>query len=161
MKTAPERYGPIASPYRPGELTFNCALRYSAHRGFSGTDRQDQDGTHPQWVAAIMSPGVAVTPGQIQVGGLDMVEKARLRSDQGSRSASLNREQAVYDAKLSVWLSDHEGEFVVIKGEEVDGFYESRDEALAAGYSRFGIGPLFVKQVSSSEPVHHIPNALI
>ena len=90
-----------------------------------------------------------------------MVEKARLRSDHGWRSASLNREQAVYEANLSAWLSDHEGEFVVIKGEEVDGFYESRDEALTAGYSRFGIGPLFVKQVSPSEPIHHIPNALI
>ena len=43
----------------------------------------------------------------------------------------------------------------------VDGFYESRDEALTAGYSQFRIGPLFVKQVLASEPVYHIPNALI
>ena len=74
------------------------------------------------------------------------------------RSASLSREQAVYEANLSRWLSDHEGEYVLIK---VDGFHESRDEALTAGYSRFGIGPLFLKQVSPSEPVHHIPSALI
>ena len=90
-----------------------------------------------------------------------MVEKARVRADQASRAASLNREQAVYEANLSEWLSDHEGKYVLIKGDKVDGFYQSRDEALAAGYSRFGIGPLFVKHVSPSEPVHHIPNALI
>jgi hypothetical protein len=90
-----------------------------------------------------------------------MVEKVKLRPDQGSRATSLNREQAVYEANLSRWLSDHEGEYVLIKGDKVDGFYESRDEALTAGYSRFGIGPLFVKQVSPSEPVDHIPNALI
>src|SRR5208337_1717345 len=73
----------------------------------------------------------------------------------------LESEQAVYEANLSKWLSDHEGEYVLIKGDKVDGFYESRDEALTAGYSRFGIGPLFVKQVSPSEPVQHIPGALI
>lgn len=90
-----------------------------------------------------------------------MVEKTRLRPDQGSRPASLKREQAVYEANLSRWLPEQEGKYVLIKGHEVDGFYESRDEALTAGYSRFGIGPLFVKQVFPSEPVHHIPSALI
>ena len=90
-----------------------------------------------------------------------MVEKVRLRPVQGSRAASLNREQAIYLANLSRWLSDHEGEHVLIKGDTVGGFYESRDQALTAGYSRFGIGPLFVKQVSPFEPVYHIPNALI
>jgi hypothetical protein len=90
-----------------------------------------------------------------------MVEKAKRRPNQRSRAVSLNREQAVYEANLSQWLSDHEGEYVLIKGDTVDGFYESRDEALTAGYSRFGIGPLFVKQVLASEPVYHIPNALV
>jgi len=87
--------------------------------------------------------------------------EGEISSSQGSRSASLSREHAVYEANLSRWLSDHEGEYVLIKGDKVDGFHESRDEALTAGYSRFGIGPLFVKQVSPSEPVHHIPGALI
>ena len=90
-----------------------------------------------------------------------MAEKAKPRTNQGSRATSLNREQAVYEANLSRWLSDHEGEYVLIKGDQVHGFYESRDEALTAGYGRFGIGPLFVKQVSPSEPVYHIPNAVI
>jgi hypothetical protein len=89
-----------------------------------------------------------------------MVEKIRLRPGRGSRAASLNREQAVYEANLSRWLPEHEGEYVLIKGDQIDGFYGSRDEALSVGYSRFGIGSLFVKQVSPSEPVHQIPNAL-
>jgi len=67
-----------------------------------------------------------------------MVEKVRLRPQQASPSAALNREHAVYEANLSEWLSDHEGEYVLIKGDKVDGFYESRDEALTAGDSRFG-----------------------
>jgi hypothetical protein len=90
-----------------------------------------------------------------------MAEKARIPPDQRSGSTSLKREQAVYEANLSRWLSDHEGEYVLIKGDQVHGFYDSRDDALTAGYTRFGIGPLFVKQVSPSEPINHIPNALI
>ncbi len=90
-----------------------------------------------------------------------MAEKIRLRSVLRSRAPSLNREQSVYEANLSHWLTDHEGEYVLIKGEKVGGFYGSRDEALTVGYARFGIGPLFVKQISPSEPVHQIPNALL
>jgi hypothetical protein len=90
-----------------------------------------------------------------------MVDKVRLRPGQRPRAASLNREQAVYEANLSRWLSDHEGKYVLIKGVKVDGFYGSRDEALSAGYARFGIGPLFVKRVWPSESAHQIPNALI
>jgi hypothetical protein len=89
-----------------------------------------------------------------------MTEKAKRRTTRGSQLLTLKREQAVFDANLSSWLSDHEGEYVLIKGEIVDGFYESRDDALVAGYSRFGIGPLFVKQVLATEPVYNIPNAL-
>lgn len=89
-----------------------------------------------------------------------MAEKVRLRPDRAPRAASLNREQAVFEGNLPRWLADHEGEYVLIKGDQVAGFHESRDEALTAGYARFGIGPLFVKQVSPAEPVHTIPNAL-
>ncbi len=90
-----------------------------------------------------------------------MAEWVRSRQAEGSRTASLSREQAVYKANLSRWLADHEGEYVLIKGDKVEGFHESRDKALTAGYSRFGIVPLFVKQVLPSELVHHIRNALI
>ena len=90
-----------------------------------------------------------------------MAEKAKSRPNRRSLATSLRREQAVYESNVSQWLADHEGEYVLIKGEAVDGFYESRDEALTAGYSRFGIGPLFVKHVLTNEPVHNIPNALI
>jgi hypothetical protein len=71
----------------------------------------------------------------------------------------LRREQAVYEAHLPGWLRDHEAEHVLIKGDEVVGFFAARDEALAAGYARFGVVPLFVKQVAALEPVYHIPNA--
>ena len=90
-----------------------------------------------------------------------MAEKAKARPDRRPRAPSLNREQAVYEANLPRWRPDHEGEHVLISGDEVIGFYATRDEALVVGYARFGVMPLLVKQVSPSEPIHHIPNALI
>jgi hypothetical protein len=90
-----------------------------------------------------------------------MGESSKLRRKRASRSISLDREQTVFAAKLGGWLSDHEGEYVLIKGDEVGGFYETREKALAAGYAQFGVGPLLVKQILRSEPVYHIPNAII
>ncbi len=89
------------------------------------------------------------------------VEKANRRPPKRTRLFTLRREQAVFDANLSSWLTEHEGEYVLIKGKNVDGFYKSRDDALTAGYARFGIGPLLVKQVLAAEPIYNIPNALI
>jgi hypothetical protein len=90
-----------------------------------------------------------------------MAEKAEARPDRRPRTVSLNREQALYEANLSRWVREHDREYVLIKGDEVVGFYETRDAALAVGYTRFGVVPLLVKEVTSSEPVHHIPNILL
>jgi hypothetical protein len=90
-----------------------------------------------------------------------MAKKPNVSRARQSSTFSLSREQAVYDANLREWLSEHEGEHVLIKGRKMIGFYKSRDEALVAGYSRFGVVPLLVKQVLSVEPVYNIPNALI
>jgi hypothetical protein len=90
-----------------------------------------------------------------------MVKKFNDRRNQPRDLTTLGREQAVYDANLPGWLSEHEGEHVLIKGDEVAGFFESRDDALTAGYARFGVVPLFIKEVAASEPVYRIPNALI
>jgi hypothetical protein len=49
----------------------------------------------------------------------------------------------------------------LIKGKEVVGFYDTRHEAFAAGYARFGVVPLLVKEVLDSEPVRTIPNTLL
>ena len=51
-----------------------------------------------------------------------MIENAKRRQKEWSRATSLKREKSVYDANLSSWLSEHEGECVLIKGKTVDGF---------------------------------------
>jgi len=90
-----------------------------------------------------------------------MAEKAKAPPDRRTRTVSLKREQALFESNLPQWVQEHEYTHVLIKGEEVVGFYETRNEALAAGYARFGVVPLFVKPITASEPVHHIPNVLL
>jgi hypothetical protein len=90
-----------------------------------------------------------------------MAEKAKARPERRPRIVSLSREQAVYEAHLPRWLQEHDGAHVLIKGDEIVGFYQTRDEALTAGYTRFGVVPLFVKQVAASEPIYHMPNVLL
>ncbi len=73
----------------------------------------------------------------------------------------MNREQAVYDANLPRWVQEHDCAHVLIKDDEVVGFYPTRQEALAARYARFGVVPLFVKKIAASQPVYYIPNGLL
>ena len=90
-----------------------------------------------------------------------MAKNTKASPARRSRTVSLSREQAAYEAHLPRWLQEHGAAHVLIKGDEVVGFYQTRDEALEAGYAQFGIVPLFVKQVAASEPIHHIPNVLL
>ena len=58
-------------------------------------------------------------------------------------------------ARFREW-AEHAGQYVLIKGEEIGGFYSSYDDALTAGYEKFGLTPFFVKQISVVEQAHHI-----
>jgi hypothetical protein len=89
------------------------------------------------------------------------MEKAKPpRRRRSSPKIILDRESAVYDANFRDWLGEHEGEYVLIKGDEVVGFFEARDDAIRTGYERFGVVPIFVKEVTAVEPVYNIPNGL-
>jgi hypothetical protein len=69
-------------------------------------------------------------------------------------------EIATYKARLPELLA-HEGEYVLIKGDEVIGFFKTSRAAVRAGYRRFGIVPLLVKQIAAVEPVIYIPNVVL
>jgi hypothetical protein len=53
----------------------------------------------------------------------------------------LAEEVRTYEAQLPGW-ADREGQFVLIKGRDVLGFYPCHEEALEAGYDRLGGRPL-------------------
>jgi hypothetical protein len=63
-----------------------------------------------------------------------------------------DREKATYERCKASLLEESEGKWVVIVGEEVIGPFEDMSEAMSAGYRRFGLGPLFIKEVLAQEP---------
>ena len=68
----------------------------------------------------------------------------------------LAEEHRTYEANVARWAEEHDGEFVLIRGTEVVGFYETSEQALSEGYQSFGIAPFFVKQVSRREHAHFV-----
>jgi hypothetical protein len=67
-----------------------------------------------------------------------------------------DRERATYERLKADLLVSDLGKYVVIVGEEVLGPLESHEEAERTGYKRFGLGPLYVKQVVAEEPVFEV-----
>jgi predicted acetyltransferase len=66
----------------------------------------------------------------------------------------LQVESKVFEAHVGEWRSAHMGEFVLIKGEEVIGFYESLDEAFDQGGQRYGMADFFIEQILPAETVN-------
>jgi hypothetical protein len=67
----------------------------------------------------------------------------------------LEEEVRTYESHLPAW-ADREGQFVLIKGPDVLGFYPSDEDALEAGYNRIGAGPFLVKQILVHEPIYQL-----
>jgi hypothetical protein len=67
-----------------------------------------------------------------------------------------DRERATFARLKSDLLATIPGQFVVIVGDEVEGPMATFGEAERAGYRRFGLGPLYIKQILAEEAVGEI-----
>ena len=66
-------------------------------------------------------------------------------------------EWETYRSRVGTWLAEgKEGQFVLLKGKDILGFWGDFEGALAKGYRRFPKGPFFVHHVLSREPVIRI-----
>ena len=66
----------------------------------------------------------------------------------------LAQELQVYDIHKTEWLQRNHGQFVVIKGTEILGFFQEFHEGYYAGVEKYGMGADFlVKRVVDQEPV--------
>lgn len=65
----------------------------------------------------------------------------------------LDEELATYKRELPNMLAAHGGEYVLIHGQQVLGFWSARVEAYEAGVERVGLAPFLVKKVEAVEPV--------
>lgn len=66
----------------------------------------------------------------------------------------LETEQKTYEQNKESLVKDHDGKFVLIHEKEVDSTWDSYEDALQAGYDRFGLKPFLVKQIERIEPIH-------
>ena len=69
----------------------------------------------------------------------------------------LKIELEVFERHKLEWLKSNPGDFVVIVGTSVEGFFKDYETAFKAGLQRVGISQNFlVKQVWAEEPVYLI-----
>lgn len=66
----------------------------------------------------------------------------------------LEQELKTYNALKNKLLAESKGKFVLIKGQELLGIYDSRDAALFEGYKRFGNQEFLVKEILEIEAVN-------
>jgi hypothetical protein len=69
----------------------------------------------------------------------------------------LEQERDYYDAHLPEWLQRMPGRFVLIKGAELMGTFDTLDDALAEGARRFGLQPYLIRRVEEQPPQVSIP----
>jgi hypothetical protein len=95
-----------------------------------------------------------VEPGSVPASqgmGSEMPARADAITKPGRPFTGFEREQATYERRKPELLKVAEGKFVVLVGGELIGPFETEDEAERAGYSRFGLGPLYIRQVLAEE----------
>jgi hypothetical protein len=70
---------------------------------------------------------------------------------------TLERELETYRREVARLLAEgHRDKFALIKGEQVDSVWDTQDDALRAGYDRFGLDePFMVKQIKDAEKVYY------
>ncbi len=64
----------------------------------------------------------------------------------------LERELAIYNENLMDLLTN-EGMYVVVHGETLEGLFDTYEDALQAGYEKFGVVAFLVKRISRVEPI--------
>ena len=71
----------------------------------------------------------------------------------------LEKEYLLFKSSLPAW-ADRIGQYVLIKGDEVVGFYPTHDEAVKAGFERFGLVSFFVSEIVSKVRIYRIGNVI-
>lgn len=66
----------------------------------------------------------------------------------------LEKELALFDKMRPELLKSHEGKFVLMRGDEFLGAYDSAENAYTEGVKRFGRETFLVKKVSKEEEVY-------
>lgn len=66
---------------------------------------------------------------------------------------ALEAELKTYESSLQSLLAD-EGKFVLIKGDQVLGVYETYADAIQSGYEKCELEPFLVRKIEATEHIH-------
>ena len=69
----------------------------------------------------------------------------------------LEQERNFYQEMLGEWLSIYSNKFVLIKGQELIGTFDTSSEALAEGARRFGLTSFLIRQIQDTQEEVNIP----
>jgi len=58
-------------------------------------------------------------------------------------------------------LKEHRDQYVLIKGEEILGFFDSKSEAVNAGYRKLGNVPFLTKKIEEEETVYTLNSIVL
>ena len=73
---------------------------------------------------------------------------------------TLETELKTYEASVQQLLPD-QGKYVLIKGTEIVGIFDSYNDSLKAGYEKFGIQPFLVKKIAPPEQAHFVSRDIL
>ncbi len=70
---------------------------------------------------------------------------------------ALEKELDTFRRELPALLADpaNRDKFALVKGDTVDSVWATAEEALGAGYARFGLEPFLVKEITEHERPRH------
>jgi hypothetical protein len=75
-------------------------------------------------------------------------------------SESLLRNRGFHIDYLGHAQLTNEGKYVVVHGETIAGPFDTYEDALQAGYDKFGVVPFLVKRISRVEPIQYFSRDL-
>ncbi len=73
--------------------------------------------------------------------------------------SALEQEVKTYNENLPVLLQ-HIGRFVLIKGSEIEGYFDTYGDALSAGYAKYEPGEFLVRRIAPAEQVSYFSRGL-
>ncbi len=69
----------------------------------------------------------------------------------------LEREYIYYQASKDKLMKEHLGEFVLVKGDKIAGYFSSENKAYENGLKRFGNQPFLIEKIVREDKVAQSP----
>ena len=73
----------------------------------------------------------------------------------------LKTELETYEKMRAELVSESQGKYVLIHGEDIAGVWDTYEDALRAGYNRFQLDPFLVKRISGTETVQFFTRDIV